>query len=97
MTAVLQGIVRTVYEKLPLLQTILYPRLHHQLIPEYVMVEDAEMYETEVPGIILHLAERNHTIFESGALTAMNAIKKAGDVWEGVSDHWRKRGIACGY
>lgn len=96
-TAVLQGIVRTVYEKLPLLQTILYPRLHHQLIPEYVMVEDAEMYETEVLGIILHLAERNHTIFESGALTAMNAIKKAGDVWEGVSDHWRKRGIACGY
>ncbi|KAF3993495.1 hypothetical protein FT663_01830 [Candidozyma haemuli var. vulneris] len=96
-TAVLQAIVRTVYEKLPLLQTISYPRLHHQLIPEFVMVEDVEMYNTAVPGIENSLNQKNHTLFQSGALTAMNAIKKTGDIWEGVSDHWRKRGVAAGF
>lgn len=96
-TAVLQAIVRTVFEKLPLLQTILYPRVHHQLIPEYVMVEDPEMYEKAAPGVVNFLTERNHTLLETGALTAMNAIKRVGDVWEGVSDHWRKRGVAAGY
>lgn len=96
-TAVLQAIVRTIYEKLPLLQTILYPRLHHQLIPEFVMVEDLDMYEESQPGVIAQLEQRNHTLYETGALTAMNAIKRVGDTWEGVSDYWRKRGVAAGY
>lgn len=95
-TAVLQAIVRSIYEKLPLLQTILYPRLHHQLIPEFVMVEDVEMFDQSDPGVVKQLELRNHTLYESGALTAMNAIKRVGDAWEGVSDHWRKRGIAAG-
>lgn len=98
-TAVLQAIVRTVYDKMPLLHTISYPRLHHQLIPEFAMVENSTLFNAEF-GVNLEseLTKLNHTFYESGALTAMNGIKRdEHGGWEGVSDFWRKRGIADGY
>lgn len=95
-TAVLQAIVRTIYEKLPLLNTILYPRVHHQLIPEYVMAENVTMLEQEFPGARQFLQSRNHSFAETGPLTAMNGIKWVDGEWHGVSDVWRKGGVACG-
>ncbi|WPK26812.1 hypothetical protein PUMCH_004173 [Australozyma saopauloensis] len=100
-TAILQAIVRNLFHGLPLLNTIAYSRIHHQLIPAYVMVENNTVYENEFasmnPHIEQNLAKLNHEFFESGALTAMNAIKRANGTWEGVSDFWRKHGKADGY
>ncbi|GEQ67063.1 hypothetical protein JCM33374_g726 [Metschnikowia sp. JCM 33374] len=98
-TAILQAIVRMIYWKVPLLETIAWPRIHHQLLPEHVMVERIDLFDEEYkPGdIVLELENRKHTLFESGALTAMNAIKRTNGLWEGVSDYWRKRGAASGY
>lgn len=99
-TAVLQAVVRTVYEKMPLLHTISYPRLHHQLIPEFAMVENVTLFNSEYAGACIEceLSRLNHTFYETGALTAMNGIKRdEHGGWEGVSDYWRKRGIADGY
>lgn len=97
-TAVLEAIVRTIFQGMPLLDTISFPRLHHQLIPEFVMVEDLEMLEDEYgKSIQADLHAKGHSFYESGALTAMNGIKRANGQWEGVSDYWRKRGVADGY
>ncbi|KAM9904841.1 hypothetical protein OXX79_002510 [Metschnikowia pulcherrima] len=82
-----------------LLDTIAWPRIHHQLLPEYIMVESLDLLDEEYQplGVSSALERRNHTLYESGALTAMNAIKRTNGVWEGVSDYWRKRGEAKGY
>lgn len=99
-TAVLQAIVRTVLHNLPLLETISYPRLHHQLVPEFVMVENILLLDNEFGTPVSKLLSHrlNHTLMETGALTAMNAIKRTAlGGWEGVCDFWRKRGRADGY
>lgn len=105
-TAIFQAIIRVFFDELPLLETISYPRLHHQLIPEYIMCEDfdvfEEQYKEETPNIIEYMTKNlNHTFYESGTLTVMNGIRRKeideGYVWEGVSDYWRKRGEAAGY
>lgn len=97
-TAVLQAIVRNIYEKLPLLETIAYPRLHHQLIPEYTWVENLDMFDKEYDDCMkCKLEELHHDFLETGSLTAMNGIKKSDSGWLGVSDYWRKRGLADGY
>lgn len=102
-TAVLQAIVRVIYEEKLLLETIAYPRLHHQLIPLFAMVENVAMFNSEFRDTLACIKcdlekSMNHTFFESGALTAMNGIKRSADGgWEGVSDYWRKRGVADGY
>lgn len=96
-TAVLQAIVRTVFYKWPLLHTILFPRLHHQLLPVEVYAENLELWEDECPGVIAQLEAKNHTFYNLGALTAMNGVLRSGDGWEGVADYWRKQGHAAGY
>lgn len=99
-TAVLQAIVRTLLHNMPLLETISYPRLHHQLVPEFVMVEDIPLLDKEfgTPVSDLLSSRLNHTLMQTGALTAMNAIKRTSlGGWEGVCDYWRKRGRADGY
>ena len=46
-TAVLQAIVRIYYERKQLLHTISFPRLHHQLIPRNIMVENFTVFDDE--------------------------------------------------
>lgn len=97
-TAILQAVVRSVFEQMPLLQTIAYPRLHHQLLPAAVMVESSQLFdETYDQCMTESLRALQHDFVDSGALTAMNGIKKSGHHLEGVSDHWRKLGMASGY
>lgn len=99
-TAILQAIVRNIFDDIPLLNVIAYSRIHHQLIPAFVMVENRTTYNEEfisVKNTENCLAKKGHDFYESGALTAMNGIKRAGDLWHGVSDYWRKHGIADGY
>ncbi|KAK6456142.1 gamma-glutamyltransferase [Scheffersomyces xylosifermentans] len=98
-TAILQAIIRVYYENKPLLESISFPRLHHQLIPEVAMVENITIFSEEHGnnGIIDKLHKLGHDWYESGSLTAMNGIHRNGDTLEGVSDYWRKRGEADGY
>lgn len=109
-TAIFQAIIRVLYNKLPLLETISFPRIHHQLIPEYVSVENFTVFDLEhnqdnaVSVSILETLHNRfgHNFSETGPLSAMNAIKRndsspEGFIWEGVSDYWRKLGEAAGY
>ncbi|CAK9438845.1 uncharacterized protein LODBEIA_P30690 [Lodderomyces beijingensis] len=95
---ILQAIIRVYYKQFNLLEAISYPRLHHQLIPEHVMCENITVFKQEFAGVYEKLLAKGHSFIETGALTAMNGIKRLsnGDL-HGVSDYWRKRGEADGY
>ena len=97
-TAILQAIIRLYYQDLSILQALAYPRIHHQLIPEYVMVENSTIFVDEHSSRVLdQLQSYGHDFFESGTLTSMNGIKRNGEYLEGVSDYWRKLGESDGY
>ncbi|KAG7661418.1 uncharacterized protein J8A68_005113 [[Candida] subhashii] len=110
-TAILQAIIRLYYQNMDLLKVISYPRLHHQLIPQGIMCENVTMYNEEFAtkegsrSMRERMSELRHDFIETGALTAMNGIKRvnsvseseSGSVLEGVCDWWRKRGEADGY
>lgn len=92
-TSVLQAIVRTFQYKTPLLETIAYPRVHHQLLPNVVYVERG------VDDKLVHsLEDRGHTVEVGDPRTAMNGIYRLKDgPIVAVSDWWRKRGHPAGY
>lgn len=96
-TAILHAIIRLYFKGHSLLELIAYPRIHHQLIPEYVFVEKIDTLEEEYPGVIEELGKLGHDFVESGAMSAMNGIHKQDDEWTGVSDFWRKLGEARGF
>lgn len=100
-TAILQAIVRSIFHDMPLLDVIAFSRVHHQLLPAFVMVENNTVYENEFVASSASIEHKlkglNHDFYESGALTAMNGIRHADGVWHGVSDYWRKHGKADGY
>lgn len=97
-TAILQAIIRNIFHEMPLLDVVAYSRVHHQLIPSYIMVENTTVYNDEFSfDVEKGLKNLQHDFFESGALTAMNGIKYSDGEWHGVSDYWRKHGRADGY
>ncbi|EGW34774.1 uncharacterized protein SPAPADRAFT_57841 [Spathaspora passalidarum NRRL Y-27907] len=96
-SAILQAIVRQFYRGTSLLQAIGFPRMHHQLIPQYVMIENLTMFDEEFVGVREKLEAMGHEFVETGTLTAMNGIRRVGQKLEGVCDWWRKRGEADGY
>lgn len=100
-TAVFHAIVKIIFESQSLLKVIAAPRIHHQLIPEVLMVEDIGFWESEANNTRA-LWDMGHRFFVSGPLTAMNAIHRAYTAqgtyeWHGVSDWWRKRAGSSGF
>ncbi|GME74748.1 unnamed protein product [Ambrosiozyma monospora] len=91
-TAVLQGIVRSFYYGLDLVDTIAFPRLHHQLLPNVVYVEGPED-----PDFIRGLIERGHEVETILPMSTLNAVKVVNGTFYAQSDYWRKLGRASGY
>jgi gamma-glutamyltranspeptidase/glutathione hydrolase len=89
-TAVFQAIVRIYSYGFPLLETLSYPRLHHQLLPN--VIEHEIMVGHDILG---SLQEKGHETLEQAPKTAMNAIRRWQGEWHAVSDYWRKRGEAA--
>ncbi|CAN6604174.1 glutathione hydrolase proenzyme [Trichomonascus vanleenenianus] len=93
-TSVLQGIVRKLAYNLPLLESISYPRVHHQLIPENVFLE------RHIPGFVVeNLATKGHAIEMANPRTAMNGIYRDPEtgIIHAVGDWWRKQSGAAGF
>ncbi|ODV94511.1 hypothetical protein PACTADRAFT_60842 [Pachysolen tannophilus NRRL Y-2460] len=94
-TCVVQAIIRNYHYKMDLLNVIAAPRLHHQLLPEIVSIEEPLIkYE-----LVDELIKKGHEIELVPHATAMNGIRYnvQEQCWEAVSDYWRKRGEAYGY
>lgn len=93
-TSVLQAIIRVYWYKMPLLEAIAYPRVHHQLLPDHLEVESLAMVgKTEVQA----LKEMGHKIKEQTPRSVINAIRFWNGDWHAVSDYWRKRGVSSVY
>lgn len=93
-TSVMQAIIRRLRYQLPLLETISYPRIHHQLLPDQLYLEHLSPKAT-----IEALKQKGHNITLIEPKTAMNAIYRYPNdgLIHAVSDFWRKAGQAAGY
>lgn len=86
-TAVLQAIVRVYSYNMPILETLAYPRIHHQLLPDQIE------HEVHIGSDVLgSLKAKGHKLLEQPPKTAMNAIRRWEAEYHAVSDYWRKRG-----
>lgn len=85
-TAIFQAIVRIYSYKIPLLETIAYPRLHHQLLPYYI--EHEPFIGSDIIG---EMIAKGHDLVKELPKTAMNGIHRFRGEYHFVSDFWRKR------
>lgn len=90
MTAVFQAIVRTYSFNMPLLETLAYPRLHHQLLPDYI--EHEQFIGSDIRESLI---AKGHNMKLEVPKTAMNGIRRWQGEWHAVSDYWRKRGVSA--
>lgn len=93
-TAILQSLIRLYWYDMPLLETVAYPRFHHQLLPDRVEVESIPMIGKRT---ISKLRAMGYEVIEQVPKSVINAIKSHRAGWVGVSDYWRKRGVSQGY
>lgn len=91
-SAVLQAIIRIYHYKLSILETTAFPRIHHQLLPDIVYIENPTRGE-----IVDELIAKGHKIEMTPQRTAMNGIKIDEEFVYAQSDYWRKLGRADGY
>ena len=67
------------------------PRLHHQLLPNYIKVE------SDFPQLYINgLEQRHHTVKKTGSLATVQAIYKENGLIYAASDR-RKGGKPSGY
>lgn len=89
--AILQGIVRTFIQGKDICNVIANPRIHHQLLPDTVFIENPVSEK-----LIKSLQEKGHNIETIIPQTAMNGIFVNEEGMWGQSDWWRKFGVAVG-
>ncbi|CDO95355.1 unnamed protein product [Kluyveromyces dobzhanskii CBS 2104] len=89
--SILQAVVRKYWYQMPLLETIAYPRMHHQLLPDILEVESFPMVGKSV---IADLKKMGHNPEEHPGRSVVNGIGRHNGDWHAVSDYWRKRGVA---
>ncbi|CCH58766.1 hypothetical protein TBLA_0A09830 [Henningerozyma blattae CBS 6284] len=90
-TSILQNIFRLYWSKMPLLESIAYPRIHHQLLPNRVEVESYAMIGKES---IKAIKAMGHKVIEQIPKSVVNGIQRVNGDWHAVSDYWRKRGVS---
>lgn len=89
--AILEGILRILLKGKNITNAIANPRIHHQLLPEILYIEnpmDGSMVED--------LQSKGHHIEYIPPQSAMNAIRVTEEGMWGQSDWWRKFGVAVG-
>ncbi|ODV60239.1 gamma-glutamyltransferase [Ascoidea rubescens DSM 1968] len=97
-TSILQAIIRIYHYDMTLLESISFPRLHHQLLPNEILVEKETDYfrfnssDEKYKRMIKEMREKGHKIELISSVSAMNGIKRRQTKLEAVADWWRKRG-----
>ena len=91
-TSVFQALVRSYWYSMPLLETVAYPRVHHQLLPDELEVESVEMIGSEA---VAQLRAMGHKIVQHAPKSVVNAVRRVNGEWHAVSDYWRKRGVSA--
>ncbi|SCU83783.1 LAME_0C06634g1_1 [Lachancea meyersii CBS 8951] len=92
--SIFQTLVRLYWYDMPLLETIAYPRVHHQLLPDQLEVESLKLLGKDT---VKSLRQMGHHVIEESPKSVVNAIKRGVGEWYAVSDYWRKRGMSVAY
>ncbi|CCE65236.1 hypothetical protein TPHA_0K01020 [Tetrapisispora phaffii CBS 4417] len=93
-TSIFQTIIRNYWYKMPLLESISYPRIHHQLLPNQAELESYDLVGSETTELLRNMG---HSVIQEMPKSVVNAIKFVDGKWHAVSDFWRKRGVATIY
>lgn len=93
-TSILQTIIRVYWYKMPLLEAIAYPRVHHQLLPDVLEIENFSQVGSE---LLQNLRDMGYTLHEQTPKSVVNAIKNVRAQYHAVSDWWRKRGVSTAF
>lgn len=97
-TAIFMAIVRIYQLGQNLLESISFPRFHDQLIPDYTLMENMELFKEEFGyPVVEKLKSIGHKFNQTGVETSMNGIKRFNGEIHGVSDYWRKLAESDGY
>ena len=91
-TTMLQVISNVIDRQLPIADAIGEPRLHHQWLPDEVMVERGFAHE-----LVRALAARGHIVKEGLPPTSANSILITADRLVGAADHRTRGALAVGY
>lgn len=90
--AILQSITRKYFDGKNITDIVSNPRIHHQLIPEVVFLE-----EPFPQDLVDSLVSKGHDVEFIVPITAMNLITVSDDgMMMGQGDWWRKFGVAVG-
>jgi gamma-glutamyltranspeptidase/glutathione hydrolase len=91
-SAVLQIVVNTLDYSMPVDAAVTAPRLHHQWLPDEVVVEPGFSDET-----LAALAARGHTIVRGRPATSANSIAVTPQGYVGAADPRTRGALAVGY
>jgi gamma-glutamyltranspeptidase/glutathione hydrolase len=91
-TAVLQVILNVIDRKLPITDAVTEPRLHHQWMPDQVLVERGFSRD-----LIRALQARGHNVSENLPPTSANSILVTPDGIVGAADPRTRGALAVGY
>jgi gamma-glutamyltranspeptidase / glutathione hydrolase len=91
-TAVLQVILNVIDRKLPIGQAVAEPRLHHQWLPDEVVVERGYS-----PDLIRALEQRGHNVVPGLQWSSVNSILVTPDGFVGAADSRTSGAMAVGY
>jgi len=91
-TAVAQVITNVIDRNLPVITAVTAPRLHHQWMPDQVMVE-----RDFSPELVRALQARGHTVLDNLPPTSANSILVTPDGFVGAADPRSRGALAVGY
>ena len=89
-TSIFQALIRLLFYKMPLLETIAYPRVHHQLMPDVLEIESYKLVGNQTIGILQNT--NGYETIESVGKAVLNGIHRTDrNEIHAVGDYWRKR------
>lgn len=89
-TSIFQALIRLLFYEMPLLETISYPRLHHQLMPDTLEIESYKLVGNQTIEILKN--SNGYETIESVGKAVLNGIHRTNrNVMHVVGDYWRKR------
>jgi gamma-glutamyltranspeptidase/glutathione hydrolase len=91
-TTVLQVIMNVIDRKLSIADAVADPRLHHQWLPDELLVERGFS-----PDLVRALQARGHTVVEGLPPTSANSILVTADGFVGAADNRSRGALAAGY
>ena len=91
-TAVLQVIVNVIDRKLPIAVAVGAPRMHHQWLPDELLVERGFS-----PDMMRALQARGHNVIEVKLGTSANSILVTPEGFAGAADNRTRGALAAGY